>query len=315
MHAVKTIVAMNQKGGVGKTTTAANLAAAVAAAGRSAVMLDLDAQCHLSLHFGAEPDDTHHTTYDLLAHQTPLADIVRPVGQRLLLAPASIDLAGVEAELAGVPGREQRLRQELASTPIQADFIIIDCPPSLGLLTLNALSASDEVLIPLQAHFLALQGLGQLLQTVALVQQRINPKLRVAGVVLCMFERITRLANEVVVDLQQFFDAARDQAVPWSDAKVFETVIRRNIKLAECPSHGMSVFDYDPTCNGAKDYAALAEEFLAMQATQDAPPPASPVPCDDPREEPSLDATPSASSPAPAAETPGHTTPDEGASP
>ncbi|MCK4375503.1 MAG: ParA family protein, partial [Candidatus Brocadiae bacterium] len=135
-------------------------------------------------------------------------------------------------------------------------------PPSLGLLTINALAAADEVIIPLQPHFLALHGLGQLLQTISLVRQRINPSLTVRGVVLCMFERITRLANEVVADLQGFFLNARGGPTPWSQARIFETVIRRNIKLAECPSHGQSIFAYDPACHGAQDYRALGEEFL-----------------------------------------------------
>ena len=254
---------MNQKGGVGKTTTTANLGAALAASGKATCLVDLDPQCHLSLHFGVEAPPT---TFDLLLEQITLDRLARKVNDRLLIAPASVDLAAIDLELADAPGREQRLRRQLTEHAPPVDVVLIDCPPSLGLLTLNALSAADEVLIPLQPHFLALQGLGRLLETVALVQQRINPSLTVKGVVLCMFERITRLANEVVVDLHQFFDAARGQTVPWADASVFETVIRRNVKLAECPSHGMSIFDYDPTCNGAKDYAELADEFLGLNA-------------------------------------------------
>ena len=265
MADVKTIAVMNQKGGVGKTTTTANLGAGIAMLGRAVCLLDIDPQCHLSLHFNVETADSP-TTYDVLAEPMPVERVVRPLTDTLSLAPASVDLAGLETQLADVPGREQRLRQQLNAVPLPAEFVLIDCPPSLGLLTLNALAAADEVIIPLQAHFFALQGLGQLLQTISLVQERINPHLQVAGVVLCMFERITRLANEVVLDLQAFFEDARLHATPWSGARVFESVIRRNIKLAECPSHGLSIFDYDATCNGARDYADLAEEFLEMQA-------------------------------------------------
>ena len=180
------------------------------------------------------------------------------------MLPASIDLAAIESQLANQPGREQILRRRLAEAQLADDFLMIDCPPSLGLLTINALAAVDEVIIPLQPHFLALHGLGQLLQTISLVRQRINPSLMVRGVVLCIFERITRLANEVVADLRSFFADARGGPTPWSQARIFETVIRRNIKLAECPSHGQSIFAYDPACHGAEDYHALAEEFLEM---------------------------------------------------
>ncbi len=154
---------------------------------------------------------------------------------------------------------------------------LIDCPPSLGLLTLNALSAADEVVIPLQPHFLALQGLGKLLETIALVQRRINPPLRVGGVVLCMYESSTKLSGEVLGDLKNFLASSRGTNLPWSQARIFETVIRRNIKLAECPSYGTTIFDYEPHSRGAEDYRALAEEFLSSPE----PPPeaiARPVP-------------------------------------
>ena len=271
MHRVRTIAVMNQKGGVGKTTTVANLAASLARRGHSVWALDLDPQCHLSLHFDVDAAPAT-TLYEVLVDELAIAGAARAVTDRLTVVPGSVDLAGVETELAAAPGRERRLANQLASH-VDADVVLIDCPPSLGLLTLNALAAADEVLIPLQPHFLALQGLGQLLQTVSLVAERINPRLRVSGVLLCMFERITRLANEVVVDLHQFFDTARGQATPWANAKVFETVIRRNIKLAEAPSHGLSIFDYDPASNGAIDYESLAEEFLDLAAetpTEDA---------------------------------------------
>lgn len=280
MLSVKTIAIINQKGGVGKTTTTANLAAAVASMGPSLCMLDLDPQCHLTLHYGIDSDSDRANIYDVIVGEVPLHDIIHPVADHLTLIPASIDLAAIEGQLATQPGREQVLRRSLGEARLSADFLMIDCPPSLGLLTINALAAADEVIIPLQPHFLALHGLGQLLQTIALVHQRINPGLTVRGIVLCMFERITRLANEVVADLQGFFAAARDGATPWAQARIFETVVRRNIKLAECPSFGQSIFAYDPTCNGAKDYHALAEEFLELYVPRDEPtdarPPAPP---------------------------------------
>jgi chromosome partitioning protein len=262
MPVTKTIAIINQKGGVGKTTTTANLGAAIADLGRGVCLMDLDPQCHLSLHFGHDGESDSVNLFDVFAGEASFDDILEPVYDNLWLAPASIDLAAVEGQLATHPGREQIIADALAQSQCPAEFRIIDCPPSLGLLTLNALACSDEVIIPMQPQFLALQGLARLLQTVALVQQRINPQLKVKGVILCMFERITRLANEVVAELLGFFDSARDTGLPWSNARVFETVIRRNIRLAECPSHSQSIFQYDPTSNGAQDYLALAEEFL-----------------------------------------------------
>lgn len=264
MAGVNAIALINQKGGVGKTTTVANLGAGIAARGHRTHLIDLDPQSHLTLHFGVELTGGETTIYNVLIDQAPLRAALRRVGDRLYLAPSPMDLAAAEVELVNAPGREQRLATQLRAGPLDSDFVLIDCPPSLGLLTLNALAAVDEVLIPLQPHFLALQGLGRLLETISLVQQRINSRLRVGGIILCMFERITRLANEVVMDLQSFFAAVRHTDLPWADAKIYETVIRRNIKLAECPSHGLTIFDYDGDCNGAKDYAALAEEFLQM---------------------------------------------------
>ena len=262
MPAVKTCAVANQKGGVGKTTTVANLGAALADAGRSVCVMDLDPQSHLTLHLGVEPGDADLSMYDVLVGQADLAGACRQVGQRLWLAPAVIDLAAAESELAGTVGREQILADQLAGAHLPFDLVLIDCPPSLGLLTLNALSAADELFIPLQPHFLALQGLGRLLQTVSLVQRRINPRLRVGGVMLCMYESTTRLAGEVVRDLREFFEAGRSGRSPWSGARIFDACIRRNIKLAECPSYGKTIFEYEPASHGADDYRQLAREFL-----------------------------------------------------
>jgi chromosome partitioning protein len=170
-----------------------------------------------------------------------------------------------------VVGREQVLGDRLAAKPLPYQYVMIDCPPSLGLLTLNALAAADEVLIPLQPHFLALQGLGKLLETVALVQRRINPRLRVAGVAVCMYESAAKLSAEVLADLRAFFEAARGGPTPWADARIYENYIRRNIKLAESPSYGKSIFDYEPYSNGARDYERLAEEFVEVGETQSKP--------------------------------------------
>ena len=257
-----TLAVINQKGGVGKTTTVANLGQALAAAGCDVCLLDLDPQSHLTLHFGLEPGSTPTSIYHVLTGQASLDATCRQVGPRLWLVPSEIDLAAAEVELAATVGREQILRDSLREKPLPGKLLLIDCPPSLGLLTLNALAAADELLIPLQPHFLALHGLGKLLETVRLVQRRINPVLRAAGVILCMYETGTRLAAEVVADLETFFDAAREKDCPWNQLRIFRSVIRRNIKLAECPSHGKTIFQYDATSRGAADYGALAREFV-----------------------------------------------------
>ncbi|MDY6913327.1 MAG: ParA family protein [Planctomycetota bacterium] len=266
MPSVRTIAVINQKGGVGKTTTVANLGAAVAACRRDTCLVDLDPQSHLTLHFGIEPGLPARSMYDVLTGKTAFSEAVQTVAPHLALVPSVIDLAAAEVELVGTVGREQILADKLVAQPPPYEFVLIDCPPSLGLLTLNALAAANEVLIPLQPHFLALQGLGKLLETVSLVQRRINPALRVSGVIFCMYESNTRLAGEVLEDLKAFFAAARNTPSPWSTARIFQCVIRRNIKLAECPSHGRTIFDYEPHSHGAQDYQALAEEFLAVAA-------------------------------------------------
>jgi chromosome partitioning protein len=271
---VRTIAVLNQKGGVGKTTTVANIGSALAQRGQRVCLVDLDPQAHLTLHFGLEPGDGDAGIYDVLTDSTPISDALVDVRENLRVCPAVIDLAAAEVELASTVGREQILRDAMDTENLQADTLMIDCPPSLGLLTLNALAAVDEVFIPLQPHFLALQGLGKLLETVSLVHKRINPRLRVTGVILCMYESTTRLAGEVLQDLQDFFTASRGQDRPWAGARIFDTVIRRNIKLAECPSHGQTIFEYEPASNGAADYNALADEILSMlvEDAQDAGP-------------------------------------------
>ncbi len=263
---MRRIAVINQKGGVGKTTTTANLGAALARAGSRVLLVDLDPQGHLSLHFGAEPADGQPSVYDVLTSSMLVREVALPTCKNLTLVPADIDLAGAEMELVSITGREVLLREALVPVAQEYDYLLIDCPPSLGILTVNALVASDEVLIPLQAQFFALQGLSKLLDTVTLVRQRINSTLEVSGVVLCLHDPFTRLASEVVDDLARFLNSARHTPVPWARARIFDTCIRRNIKLAEASSFGQTVFDYAPRSNGATDYANLAVEMFGESA-------------------------------------------------
>jgi chromosome partitioning protein len=264
---MRRIAIINQKGGVGKTTTAVNLAAALADCGQRVCVLDLDPQAHATSHLGIEPDGKSPSIYDVLVSSRPLAEVRRRVADNLWVAGSDINLAAAEVELAGVVGREVILRDLLLQEEGQFDFVFMDCGPSLGVLTLNALAAANEVFIPLQPHFLALHGMGKLLETTALVAKRINPSLKVTGIVLSLFEGNTRLAQDVVRDLQGYLERSRGTNTPWSKARIFNSRIRRNIKLAECPSFGQSIFAYSPTCNGAEDYASLAREVLGEQPT------------------------------------------------
>jgi chromosome partitioning protein len=259
---MRRIAIINQKGGVGKTTTAVNLAAALAECGQRVCVLDLDPQAHATTHLGVEPDGKAPSMYDVLVNNRPLAEVRRKVEDNLWVAGSDINLAAAEVELAGVVGREVILRDLLLQDEGAFDYVFMDCAPSLGVLTLNALSAANEVFIPLQPHFLALHGMGKLLETTSLVAKRINPALKVTGIVLSLYESSTRLAQEVVQDLQEYLDKSRNTNAPWAKARIFNTRIRRNIKLAECPSFGQSIFAYAPHCHGAEDYAALAREVL-----------------------------------------------------
>jgi chromosome partitioning protein len=263
---MRSIAVINQKGGVGKTTTAVNLSAALAARGLRVGLIDLDPQAHASLHLGLGPQRGLPSTYDVLTDNRPLEQVWQLVAENLRVAPSHIDLAAAEVELAGVVGREMILRDALAGHADQFDYVLVDCPPSLGILTINALTAVDDVFLPLQPHFLALHGLSKLLQTIDLVRRRLNERLRLAGVVLCLFESGTRLAAEVSGDVESFFGEGVERQEAWRNARVFSTRIRRNIRLAEAPSFEQSIFQYAPTSPGAEDYGRLAEEVLALDA-------------------------------------------------
>jgi chromosome partitioning protein len=260
---MRRIAVLNQKGGVGKTTTTVNLAAALAAQGHRTLVLDLDPQAHATLHLGLLPGRSGPSLYEVLTQSLPLAKVRREVSPNLFICGSHIDLAGAELELIGMVGREVILRDQLDADHEPFDFVLMDCPPSLSILTLNALCAAREVLIPLQAHFLALHGLSKLLETIHLVAKRVNRDLKVGGIVLCLYDAGTRLGGEVIEDLDRFFDGRRNNGagVPWADAQVFRTRIRRNIRLAECPSFGQSIFQYAPSSRGAEDYASLAAEI------------------------------------------------------
>lgn len=260
---VRTIALMNQKGGVGKTTTTVNLAASFALAGRPTLVIDLDPQAHASLHLGADPSALERSVYDvLLDPENDPASALIEVKPNLFLLPAVTDLAAAEIELASAPDRLQRLEKALNILAGRFEFVMIDCPPSLGLLTLNGLTVAREVLIPMQAHFLALQGVGKLLETVRLVTKSANQRLKVLGVILCMHDPASTHVREVVADLEKFFEDGRSQETPWRFARVLRPPIRRNIKLAECPSFGQTIFDYAPQAPGAEDYKALGAQML-----------------------------------------------------
>jgi len=252
---MRKIAVANQKGGVGKTTTAVNLGACLAEVGKKVVLVDIDPQANLSLHLGVTVERGEPSVYTLMRGEDSLEEVLRdtPI-ENLKLIPSNIDLAGMEVELAMEPtDRELRLGRALQGLDGRFDFVMVDCPPSLGLLTLNGMCAVDELFIPLQTEFFALQGLGQLLRTVQLVRAGLNPRLAITGIIPAMFDVRTSLAIEVLEEVQRHFPG-----------KVFQTVVRKNIRLAEAPSFGVPIPLYDAQCYGTEDYRSLAREVLAM---------------------------------------------------
>ena len=253
----KIITLANQKGGVGKTTTSINLAAAVAKLGKKVLLVDSDPQGNASSGLGVNARTIGNHLYHCFMNEADVSQAIRPVGadKRLFLLPTHIDLIGVEVELMNAVKRERFLSDMLAPLQEDYEYIFIDCPPSLGLLTINALTAADSVIIPMQCEYFALEGLSQLVRTIRLVKNSYNTNLAIEGLLLTMYDRRNRLTHQVAKEVKQHF---KD--------RVYDTVIPRNVRLSECPSHGQSIIDYDPKSAGALSYLQLGREFLKQNA-------------------------------------------------
>jgi chromosome partitioning protein len=253
----KSIAIFNQKGGVGKTTTNINLAACLALKGKKVLIMDIDPQGNTTSGMGISKKNLENTMYEILIEEgiDPRVAILDSSMENLKVLPASVKLAGAEIELVQLEGREQRLKKALDNIKNDYDYIFIDCPPSLGLLTINSLTAVDSVLIPIQCEFYALEGVSQLMSTIDLVKKSLNPGLEIQGVILSMFDGRTNLSIQVVEEVKKYFKE-----------KVYATVIPRNVRLAEAPSFGMPIMEYDPKSKGAEAYMEFADEFLEMEA-------------------------------------------------
>jgi len=264
------IAVINQKGGVGKTTTTVNLGAALADLGKQVLLIDLDPQANLGTHVGIDVNDGA-TIYDVLVRGVKLADAIRETQESgLSCVPSNLDLSAAEMELVSMVGRETLLRDSLevleTKSPGHFDIVLLDCPPSLGVLTINALAAAHRVLVPLQAEFFALQGMAKLTEIIGLVQRRLNPGVELSGIVACKVDRRTKLTQEVLDEVRRFFGD-----------RLLDTVIRPNVKLAEAPSYGQAVMSYAPDSNGAADYRRLAREWLGLPLEEGTAPPAVPA--------------------------------------
>lgn len=251
----RTIAIVNQKGGVGKTTTAINLGSYLAWLGKFVLLVDLDPQANATSALGLDLSSLTHGVYNTLTEPMSFREIVKGTSQQgYKIAPATADLAGARVELVNVENREFRLRQSMLEVKHDYDYIIIDCPPSLDLLTINGLVAADEVMIPVQAEYLALEGLGQLLGTVNLVKDNIKPELKIAGAVVTMYDKRNKLSAQVVNELKQHF--------PF---KLFDTIVPRNVRLTESPSFGQTILSYDSRSSGARAYESLAREIIEQE--------------------------------------------------
>ncbi|MFC6253994.1 ParA family protein [Secundilactobacillus hailunensis] len=247
------IALANQKGGVGKTTTAVNLGAGLANLGNHVLLVDIDAQGNATSGVGIAKSSISKDIYDVLVNEEPIADVIlHTKHQNLDIVPATIQLSGAEIELTAQIARETRLLDAIKVIQDQYDFILVDCPPSLGLLTINAFTASNSILIPVQSEYYALEGLSQLLNTIQLVRKHFNPNLKIEGVLLTMYDARTNLGKQVNEEVKKYF---KD--------RVYETIIPRNVRLSEAPSHGLPIMDYDPKSTGAKVYSQLAKEVAA----------------------------------------------------
>lgn len=247
----KVIAIANQKGGVGKTTTAVNLSTILAKKGKKVLMIDTDPQGNATSGLGIDKN-VNFSVYDVIINDVEIENTLQQtIVKNLEICPSNINLAGAEVELVSMMSREQRLKEKIDNQKDKYDYIIIDCPPSLGLITLNAFTAADSVLIPVQCEYYALEGLGQLLNTINLVKKHLNKELKVEGALLTMFDIRTNLSNQVVQEVNQYFAN-----------KVYKTVIPRNVKLSEAPSYGMPISVYDPKSKGAKAYDKFVKEFL-----------------------------------------------------
>jgi chromosome partitioning protein len=255
VNAPRVLVVANQKGGVGKTTTAINLGTALAAVGAPTLVVDIDPQGNASTGLGIAQTERKLTIYDVLMGEAPLADAVQETRiPGLSLVPATVDLSGAELELVDIPRRNYRLKDAFASFDKPYSFVLIDCPPSLSLLTINAMVAADAVVVPLQCEFFALEGLSQLLKTIELVRVNLNPALEIQGIVLTMFDKRNKLSDQVAADVRSHMGD-----------KVYKTVIPRNVRLSEAPSHGLPALVYDLRCPGSQAYIKLAGEMIQRE--------------------------------------------------
>ena len=253
----KIISIANQKGGVGKTTTTVNLSTILAKRGKKVLLIDADPQGNATSGIGMDKD-VELSTYDMLISETPSVDIIKGTEiKNLYICPANMNLAGAEVQLVSMMSREQRLKEKLDQVKENYDFIFIDCPPSLGLITLNAFTASDSVLIPVQCEYYALEGLGQLISTIELVKKHLNKELYIEGALLTMYDIRTNLSNQVVKEVKRYFNN-----------RVYKTVIPRNVRVSEAPSYGLPITIYDPHSKGAKSYEKLGKEFLSINAKE-----------------------------------------------